>query len=184
MISSQPAAPAEFARVRRVNGFDRIRAEYPAYLSDESKLTAGPFEDLFFPLDEGELAAVLREMAVRRAKVTIAGARTGLVGGCVPQEGALVSLENFDRVRALQYNPAAGEWLVGCQCAVSLRSLDAQVAAKRFPDLKHCGDAGALSAVERVHRGHGGHQCFRRPQLSLRSDPRLGQGHPRNAPLR
>ena len=58
-IASQPAPLASFDKIRRVSGFERIRSEYPAYLSDESKLTAGPIEELFFPANEGELAAVL-----------------------------------------------------------------------------------------------------------------------------
>ena len=98
-ISTQLAALADYNQVRRIDGFERIRQEYPTYLTDESKLSPEPFDHLFFPADESELAAVLKQMATRKISVTIAGARTGLVGGCVPRQGALVSLENFDRVQ-------------------------------------------------------------------------------------
>jgi len=103
-ITCQSIEPADFKAVRCVEGFENIAAEYPAYLTDESRFSCQPFDYLFFPRSEAELSAVLKEMARRRVKVTIAGARTGLVGGCVPNQGALVSLENFDRVLNLYFD--------------------------------------------------------------------------------
>jgi FAD/FMN-containing dehydrogenase len=100
-IFSQPVEPVDFAAVRRIDGFEAIAAEFPAYLTDESKFSCKPFDHLFFPRTEAELSAVLKEMGRRSVTVTVAGARTGLVGGCVPNQGALVSLENLDRVLAL-----------------------------------------------------------------------------------
>ena len=58
-ISSQLVPFADFNKIRRVEGFDRISAEYPTYLTDESKLSPEPFDYLFFPKDETELAAIL-----------------------------------------------------------------------------------------------------------------------------
>ncbi|MCK5118081.1 MAG: FAD-binding oxidoreductase, partial [Candidatus Latescibacteria bacterium] len=124
-----------------------ISSEYPIYLTDESKLSPEPFDLLFFPADESELAAVLRQMAARKINVTIAGARTGLVGGCVPRQGALVSLENFDRVQTIYYDHPAAEWRVRSQCAVNLRSLNSQLSSKTFPDIERCGDQAALDAL-------------------------------------
>ena len=51
-ISSQLVPFADFNQIRRVEGFDRISAEYPTYLTDESKLSPEPFDYLFFPMDE------------------------------------------------------------------------------------------------------------------------------------
>jgi len=146
-IYTQLVPLADYNKVRRIDGFDCISREYPIYLTDESKLSPEPFGHLFFPADEAELAAVLKQMAARKIKVTIAGARTGLVGGCVPRKGALVSLENFDRVQAVSYDKLAGEWRVQAQCAVNLRSLSAQIAAKNFPDIERCGDQSALNGL-------------------------------------
>ena len=109
-IASQPVEPFDFNAVRCVDGFENITAEYPAYLTDESKFSCRPFDHLFFPRSEAELSAVMKEMARRGVKLTIAGARTGLVGGCVPNQGALVSLENFDRVLALYHDAPSAEW--------------------------------------------------------------------------
>ena len=139
---------ADYKKVRRVDGFERISSEYPIYLTDESKLSPEPFDYLFFPADEPELAAVLQAMAAQKIKVTIAGARTGLVGGCVPRRGALVSLENFDRIQAIKYDSSADEWRVRSQCAVNLRSLNSQLSLKNFPDIERCGDQAALAALQ------------------------------------
>jgi D-lactate dehydrogenase (cytochrome) len=148
-ISSRPAPLADFKKVRCIEGYERICAEYPTYLTDESKLSPQPFDYLFFPMDEAELAAILGHMAERRINVTIAGARTGLVGGCVPPKGALVSLENFDRVQAIDYDAESDEWHIQAQCAVNLRSLGSQIASKSFPDIQRCGESRALEALTR-----------------------------------
>jgi D-lactate dehydrogenase (cytochrome) len=148
-ISTQLVPLANFNKIRRVEGFDRICVEYPMYLTDESKLSPEPFDYLFFPMDESELAAIFKQMSAQKIKVTIAGARTGLVGGCVPQKGALVSLENFDRVQAINYDSDTDEWRVRTQCAVNLRTLGAQIASKNFPDIQRCGDQISLKALTR-----------------------------------
>jgi FAD/FMN-containing dehydrogenase len=131
-ISTQLVPFADFNKIRCVAGFERISAEYPAYLTDESKLSPEPFDFLFFPLDEAELAAILKQMSAQKIKVTIAGARTGLVGGCVPRKGALLSLENFDGVKSITWDPKAEEWRIQCQCALDLRSLNDQIVSKTF----------------------------------------------------
>lgn len=148
-ISTQLVPIADFNKIRRVDGFKRISTEYPAYLTDESKLSPQPFDYLFFPLDEAELAAILRHMSDRKINVTIAGARTGLVGGCVPRKGALVSLENLDRVQDLYYDHPSDEWRIKSQCAVNLRDLNTQIASKNFPDVARCGDPAALNSLKR-----------------------------------
>jgi D-lactate dehydrogenase (cytochrome) len=92
------------------------------------------------------------EMARRGVKVTIAGARTGLVGGCVPNQGALVSLENLDRVLALYYDGPSAEWRLKAQCAVSLRAIAAQLAAKSIPDIERCADGMTLLEMDRFRQ--------------------------------
>lgn len=130
----------ELEQVKCVKGFDRIKTDYPVYLSDESKLSSRAFDYLYFPKNEAELAAVIRSMAERRVPVTLAGARTGLVGGCVPQEGALVSLEFLDQVEAVYYDDCAEEWRVRAQTSVSLKSLDHMLRTRQFPQLEQSSD--------------------------------------------
>ena len=148
-ISTKLTPMADFDNIRRIDGFEHIKNEYPTYLTDESKLSPEACDYLFFPMDESELAAILKQMSDCKLSVTIAGARTGLVGGCVPCKGALISLENFDQVQAVYYDQPATEWRIQSQCAVSLRSLNSQIASKNFPDLIRCGDSAALSGLQR-----------------------------------
>jgi hypothetical protein len=43
-ISTQLAPFADLDKIHCVEGFDRISAEYPAYLTGESKLSPEPFD--------------------------------------------------------------------------------------------------------------------------------------------
>jgi D-lactate dehydrogenase (cytochrome) len=147
-ITTQLVPLADFNKIRCIEGFDRISAEYPAYLTDESKLSPEPFDFLFFPKDEAELSAIFEQMSQKKIKITIAGARTGLVGGCVPRKGALVSLENFDGVESITWDLKAQEWRLQCQCALDLRSLNDQIVSKNFPDIINCGDRQGLETLK------------------------------------
>ena len=134
-IQAKAASLVNLSQVRCITGFDAIRAAYPDYLTDESRLTATFFDYLFFPKNEGELAAALRDLNERRIPVTIAGARTGLVGGSVPPAGALISLELFNQIEAIRYDPQADEWRVSAQAGVSLLELEKFLASRQIPGL-------------------------------------------------
>lgn len=135
-IHSYLAPQADFSKVKCVQGYTRIQAEYAAYLTDESRFSARPFDYLFFPKDEAELAAVIGEMKKRNVRITIASARTGLVGGSVPQEGALVSLEYLNQVKKVYFETGTQEWRVCAQASVSLKNLENMLRAKQFPGLE------------------------------------------------
>ena len=66
---------------------------------------------------------------------TIAGARTGLVGGSVPVTGALISLENLNQILSVYYAPEAEEWHVSAQAGVSLHSLNEFLQSRETPIL-------------------------------------------------
>jgi D-lactate dehydrogenase (cytochrome) len=148
-IHSNCIADSTYQSVRRVKGFHDIRSSYPTYLTDESNFLGQPFDYLFFPENENELAAVLREMGNRDIHTTIAGARTGLVGGCTPNQGALVSLENFNRIEGLYFDPLSNEWRLRAQCAVTLQTIDTQLREKQFPDIEHSTDETACREIDR-----------------------------------
>ncbi|MFH1137546.1 MAG: FAD-binding oxidoreductase [Pseudomonadota bacterium] len=146
-ITSIRPEVVDYAGVKRVEGFDRIAADHAAYLSDESKLTLGPFDFLFFPENEAELSAVIREMAARKITVTAAGARTGLVGGCVPPGGAMVSLEKMNKVLGVHFDAHAREWRVAAETGASLADLNGMAFGKSFPDLEKSPDPAARDQV-------------------------------------
>ncbi|MHB0987239.1 MAG: FAD-binding oxidoreductase [Bellilinea sp.] len=134
-IQAKTAPLVELSQVRCITGFDAIRATYPDYLTDESRLTATPFDFLFFPKNEGELAAVLHSLNDRKIPITIAGARTGLVGGSVPLAGALISLEMFNQIKSIRYDLQTDEWQVSAQAGVSLLNLEHFLTSRQAPGL-------------------------------------------------
>ena len=148
-IYSKNAPFVELSQVKCVKGFEKIKADYPVYLSDESKLSSGSFDFLFFPKSESELAAVIRAMQEQGVCITIAGARTGLVGGCVPQGGALVSLEYLDQVESVYYDASAEEWRVRAQTSVSLKALETMLRSKQFPRLEQSEDPAVREQITR-----------------------------------
>lgn len=133
----------------QINGFDAIKADYPDYLTDESKLTMGAFDSLFFPGDETELAAVVKSLSARGICMTVAGARTGVVGGCVPSGGALISLEKLNQTQDIYYLRGADEWRVTAQAGLMLSELAAMVAARSFPDLEKSNDPETMASLQR-----------------------------------
>jgi len=122
--------------IHQINGFDAIKENYPDYLTDESKLTMGAFDFLFFPQNESELATIVNEMIRKKICMTVAGARTGLVGGCVPLCGALISLENLNKTLDLSYSESADEWRIKAQAGVLLSDLATMITGKCFSDLE------------------------------------------------
>jgi len=147
-IRTQTVPEADFAKVRRIEGLAEIAANYAPYLADESRLPHQGAEFLFFPSDEAELAAVMREMGRRGVTVTVAGARTGLVGGCVPAGGAVVALDRFDKTLAIRFDEPSGEWRVTAEAAVTLRDLADWINKKTFPGLTARATPETLAALD------------------------------------
>jgi len=148
-ITSEIVPPVDFKRVRCIKGYGEIAKDYSSYLCDESKLAHQGAEYLFFPTTEGELSAIFQEMAKRGVKITISGARTGLVGGAVPYGGAIVSLEKFDKILGLRYDNRLKEWLVKAECGVAIRDLNNWAMKKVFPGLSEGGSAETKAFLER-----------------------------------
>lgn len=78
--------------------------ELQDYLSDASNMPDGHAERLFVPETADDVAAILREANDAGVAVTIAGARTGNVGGAVPFGGWVVSLEKFSKIKSIDKN--------------------------------------------------------------------------------
>jgi len=134
-IQARTLADADISQVTCYSGADKILADFPAYLADESKLSSPGCDTLYFPKSEEELAAVLKFSHEQAIPVTIAGARTGLVGGSVPQQGVLISLENLNQIQAVFFLPEAEEWRITAQAGVSLHSLNEFLQSRDTPML-------------------------------------------------
>ncbi len=71
------------------------------YITDASNLQGGHAEKLFIPDTTEEVSKILREANSAKIPVTIAGARTGTVGGAIPFGGIVISLERFNKIGAV-----------------------------------------------------------------------------------
>jgi FAD/FMN-containing dehydrogenase len=101
----------------------------PAYLEDASGLK-GRAEAVFRPRTAEEAAAVLGEAARTHTPVTVAGAGTGVTGGCVPEGGWVLSTERFDRLEI-----EAGRARVGAGILLSNLQLRAKTSGQFYaPD--------------------------------------------------
>jgi len=74
--------------------------EFLSYLEDTSNLK-GDASLLFIPEDEKEVSDVLLQAAEEEIPLTISAAGTGTTGARVPLEGAVLSLENLNRIKEL-----------------------------------------------------------------------------------
>ena len=98
------------------------------YITDASNLQGGHAEKLFIPDTAEEVAEILREANRTKTPVTIAGARTGTVGGAIPFGGIVISLERFNKIGAVDRSEnritvGAGVLLADLQKAVDAEGL-------------------------------------------------------------
>ncbi len=78
--------------------------ELQNYLTDASNLQGGHADKLFIPETTAEIAEILKEANAQKIPVTVSGARTGTVGGAIPFGGYVISLERFNKIKAINKN--------------------------------------------------------------------------------
>ena len=105
----------------RTEGRERIAAELSSYLTDESRTTAEAVDVVFFPENLQHVCEAVRECAQSGISLTVAGARTGIVGGAVPAESqAVISLERLNHIFSLRFEEETGEFLARVEAGVIL----------------------------------------------------------------
>ncbi len=77
------------------------KEDFQDYLIDASNLQGGHAEKFFVPENANEISEILKEANKSKTPVSIAGARTGLVGGCIPFGGYLISLDKFNQIKEI-----------------------------------------------------------------------------------
>ena len=82
--------------------------EVPSLLSDASLLSGGHAERVFFPNTTEEVAEFLREASHTNTPVTVSGAGTGLVGGCVPFGGTVLATSKFCCIQEIVHEKDGG----------------------------------------------------------------------------
>ena len=124
IIEAQQFEQIPFEKIRAVKGEMVISEDFPSYLVDESKISGGYAEYLFFPNTEEEIASLICKMREEELMITISAARTGIVGSAVPFGGAVLSLERMDSVIGLGYDDEAERWFLRVQPAISLNEIN------------------------------------------------------------
>lgn len=112
-----------------------IAERYADYLRDESRYGPGRADALYFPTTEEQVAEILSRAQAQGTPVTVAGARTGLVGGAVPEGGSVLAMERLNRFLGLRRDPTTGYWLLRLQPGVSLAYLRTCLENKNLPGL-------------------------------------------------
>ncbi|MFQ5979352.1 MAG: FAD-binding oxidoreductase [Candidatus Heimdallarchaeota archaeon] len=135
-LTAEAPSETSFDSITRTKGIDNIRETQAAYLNDESRYGEGTAEVIFFPRNEAEVAAVLREAENQGTAVTIAGARTGLAGGAAPRGGVVLSLEHMNALLNLRYNEESQKWHLVAQPGISLDEIREAIEYKKLEDLR------------------------------------------------
>ena len=107
-----------------------VQSRYASYLSDESGLGPGHAGIVFFPTTERQVVEFLREMSARHIPVTVSGGRTGIVGGAVPEGGALLSLDMMNRIVGIRWDKETREWRVTVEPGIRLKEFQERIAKK------------------------------------------------------
>lgn len=129
-IAAVPPLSGADEPVVRVNSEELVNSRYASYLSDESGLGPGRAEIVILPTSEKQVADFLREMNDRKIPVTLSGGRTGLVGGAVPNGGAVLALDRMNRIVGIRWDTKSSEWRVTVQPGIRLRDLQDRIARK------------------------------------------------------
>ncbi|PID63142.1 MAG: dehydrogenase [Ignavibacteriae bacterium] len=73
------------------------KSEFETYLTDAANFK-GNCNKLIIPENEDELLSIVKDAYQNNITLTISGARTGLNGGCVPNNGILISTEKLNKI--------------------------------------------------------------------------------------
>ncbi len=98
------------------------RNEFLSYLEDTSNLV-GKADILFLPETQEEVISVAQTCYKKKIPLTISGARTGTVGGCVPWGGGIISLERLRRIKDIDKDAKTAV----VEAGVSLQELEKEV---------------------------------------------------------
>ncbi len=123
---------SEFESIMKVKGNELISSKNSSHLIDESKLSGGSADLLFFPTTENDIVTLVREMKKSNSFITISGAKTGLVGGAVPYKGSIISTDLMNNIIGIGYDEKVQKYFVRVQPGTILKELEDKISNKKF----------------------------------------------------
>ncbi len=128
-IAPEELAPEECPRAEGTDVLEKCAD----YLQDESRLTAGEVDVVYFPEEIAHVAWAVRDCAEAGEPLTVSGGRTGIVGGAVPAGARRVlSLARMNRLKAVR---GGGEkFSVVVEPGMSLDELKTTLEKDDWPD--------------------------------------------------
>lgn len=139
-----PATPIEDVRCWDLS---EGKNAWTRYCTDESKMS-GDCSAIYLPANEAELVAVLRHLASSGEHATISGMRTGVVGGAVPQGGAVIAMDAMNAF--LGYGEDKDGFFVRVQPNLTLASLNRIL--RHHPSQQNALQEGVALRVQRQGR--------------------------------
>ena len=128
--------------MRIVEGYKKILLDYPDYLKDESNIGSGKAEMLFFPTTVENIAWVIEEALKNGKKLTMAGGRTGICGGSVPDNSWLVSIDRMKKILDIscsEEDNSKGEvFYITLEAGVRLNEISQKLNDRDFGILNGC----------------------------------------------
>ncbi|MCQ9205294.1 MAG: FAD-binding oxidoreductase [Omnitrophica bacterium] len=125
------------------------------YLEDTSNIK-GEASLLYLPKDKGEVSASIEQCCRKKIPFTVSSGRTGTTGGCVPGGGAIISLENLNKIIDIDKE----RQLIRLEAGITLEELNKEInkfnlALRASPTESLAFIGGAISTCASGVRGFG-----------------------------
>ncbi|MFW5774973.1 MAG: FAD-binding oxidoreductase [Chitinivibrionales bacterium] len=110
--------------MKSIIGKDHVRRSASQILFDESRLTVGIPDEVYYPETLEDVAFVVKKAMSENKTITGIGGQTGITGSGVPNEGCIaVCFENMNRILRVENDKDRAAVLV-CQPGVTLEDIE------------------------------------------------------------
>ncbi len=138
-IIAKKIAQSDIETITFVKGKEEILSRYALYLIDESKMGGGSAQFLFFPKEEKEVAAIVSYLYENDVPFTVQGNRTGIVGGAIPFDGAVIAFDEMNKIIGIGFDQETQKWFVRTQPGLTLAELNDILKYKNLENVQSIG---------------------------------------------
>ncbi|MFX1323777.1 MAG: FAD-binding oxidoreductase [Promethearchaeota archaeon] len=142
-----------FDKIQAIYGKTKINADFPAYITDESKLE-GTADWLFFPKSEAEIVTILDFLQKNKIRVSISAARTGIVGACVPTSGSVISTEKMNKIIGFGFDKRKNYFFLRLEPGITLNEIENILVKKELKNISELTPNAINEFKELKHQFH------------------------------